>query len=645
MAASLSARFTPARLRLIFALFFCVLAVPTVVLVRQAFSQLELDGFRQYQLTAEALAASFDAGLRQAVLAENARSVADYGFTAAAPGADAAAQRSPLAIFPVIETVPGLLGYFQVDAHGEFTSPLLPGQGDAEQGIDADELRARTQLQERIRAVLAQNRIVQGRMDRRRQPAGAQAAPALQEEAVADLRGEALVTLGAGQPAESAGNAAVEGQAVFDELESQTQPQARAEAKAGLREDAADVDDAAPVSERERQAPASDRRIDIFDSEIEPLAFGLLDTGHFVIFRNAWRDGQRLIQGALIEQAPFLASLIDGPFSDSGLAAATELTVSYAGRDLVSAGPPGAAAAAVLHRARLSPPLADLQLTLKASSLPRGPAYPVLVWLSMVLAGVLPAGFVLLYRFSAKQMELVRQQQDFVSAVSHELKTPLTSIRMYGEMLKAGWADDAKKQSYYDFIFNESERLSRLIENVLQLARMTRRDTRLELVECTVGELLDLVRSKVTSQLEHAGFELHLNCEHGLSAVRVRVDADSFVQIAINLVDNAVKFAGDAERKLVEIGMRRQREGRVAFTVRDFGPGVPRARMRRIFELFYRPDNSLTRGTAGTGIGLALVKQLAEAMHAQADVRNAEPGAEFLVSFPVAPQSRGANSI
>jgi signal transduction histidine kinase len=216
---------------------------------------------------------------------------------------------------------------------------------------------------------------------------------------------------------------------------------------------------------------------------------------------------------------------------------------------------------------------------------------------------------------------------------------------MYGEMLKAGWADDTKKQSYYDFIFNESERLSRLIENVLQLARMTRRDTRLELVECTVGELLDLVRSKVTSQLEHAGFELHLNCEHGLSAVRVRVDADSFVQIAINLVDNAVKFAGDAERKLVEIGMRRQREGRVAFTVRDFGPGVPRARMRRIFELFYRPDNSLTRGTAGTGIGLALVKQLAEAMHAKADVRNAEPGAEFLVSFPVAPQSRGANSI
>ena len=71
-------------------------------------------------------------------------------------------------------------------------------------------------------------------------------------------------------------------------------------------------------------------------------------------------------------------------------------------------------------------------------------------------------------------MRLARQQQDFVSAVSHELKTPLTSIRMYGEMLKAGWADDAKRQTYYDYIHGESERLSRLIENVLQLSRLTR---------------------------------------------------------------------------------------------------------------------------------------------------------------------------
>src|SRR5205814_961221 len=94
-----------------------------------------------------------------------------------------------------------------------------------------------------------------------------------------------------------------------------------------------------------------------------------------------------------------------------------------------------------------------------------------------------------MYRFAVGQLRHARQQQDFVSAVSHELKTPLTSIRMYGEMLKAGWADDAKKQTYYDYIHSESERLSRLIENVLQLARLTRGSQPLERKRATTAAL------------------------------------------------------------------------------------------------------------------------------------------------------------
>ena len=115
-----------------------------------------------------------------------------------------------------------------------------------------------------------------------------------------------------------------------------------------------------------------------------------------------------------------------------------------------------------------------------------------------------------MYRFAVGQLRLARQQQDFVSAVSHELKTPLTSIRMYGEMLKAGWADEAKKQTYYDYIQSESERLSRLIDNVLQLARLTRSSHRIDAKSVRVTELLDLVRSKVATQVERAGFELRV---------------------------------------------------------------------------------------------------------------------------------------
>jgi signal transduction histidine kinase len=108
----------------------------------------------------------------------------------------------------------------------------------------------------------------------------------------------------------------------------------------------------------------------------------------------------------------------------------------------------------------------------------------------------------------------------------------------------------------------------------------------------------------------------------------VAVDTDCFAQIFINLVDNALKFSAAATNRTVEIAARRTGDS-VLFAVRDFGPGVPKAQMKKIFELFYRAENELTRETVGTGIGLALVQQLAAAMGALVDVRNCEPGAEF----------------
>jgi signal transduction histidine kinase len=230
---------------------------------------------------------------------------------------------------------------------------------------------------------------------------------------------------------------------------------------------------------------------------------------------------------------------------------------------------------------------------------------------------------------------LTRKQQDFVSAVSHELKTPLTSIRMYGEMLLAGWADEDKKQGYYEFIFHESERLSRLIANVLQLARMSRSDPQFDLKPVAVTELVDLVQSKIASQLQRAGFELELDQGAGPAEAAVLVDTDAFTQVFINLADNAIKFSAGAEKKLIELRCSVQKDGTVLFTVRDYGPGIPAGQLRKIFTMFYRSENELTRETVGTGIGLALVHQLVAAMNGKVDVRNRDPGAEFRVSFPV----------
>jgi signal transduction histidine kinase len=387
--------------------------------------------------------------------------------------------------------------------------------------------------------------------------------------------------------------------------------------------------------------PKAEVAVRTFASEIDPFELGVLDTGHLVLFRNVWREGQRYVQGLLLDRETFMDTAVEMPYRASSVGGVSHLNVVIHGRvvDSFAVDPSnyrstaGNLAGTVLYRTRLSPPFGDVELAFLVDTLPHAPGTALLAWVAVTLAAVLVGGFYLMYRFGAGQMRLARQQQDFVSAVSHELKTPLTSIRMYGEMLKAGWADDAKRQTYYDYIHSESERLSRLIENVLQLARLTRNTQRFDLKSVTVAELVDLARSKVATQVERTGFALVVRNETP-EGTAVVVDVDCAAQIFINLVDNALKFSAGAAEKKVELAARRSSDGSVLMTVRDYGPGVPKTQLKRIFELFYRAEDELTRDTVGTGIGLALVRQIAAAMGARVDARNCEPGAEFRVEFP-----------
>jgi len=280
-------------------------------------------------------------------------------------------------------------------------------------------------------------------------------------------------------------------------------------------------------------------------------------------------------------------------------------------------------------------PFGDLELIFNLSRLPVGAGSKVIGWAAMILALVLVGGFILLYRLGAGAITLGQQQQDFVSAVSHELKTPLTSIRMYGEMLREGWVDEPRKKSYYDFIFNESERLSRLINNVLHLSRMNRHEQKPNLEHASLETLLNVLRPKLESQLEGAGFSLELKYGEGTQILKLSIDSDWLTQILINLVDNAIKFSGNGEQKTVQITTRLLQDKSIQISVRDFGPGVANDQMKKIFKLFYRSENELTRETVGTGIGLALVHQLVTGMGGTVDVVNCEPGVEFRLQFPV----------
>lgn len=395
--------------------------------------------------------------------------------------------------------------------------------------------------------------------------------------------------------------------------------------------------------ERDAATPAGVARVRLFESEVDPLSFEVLDERHFLLFRNVWRAGERYIQGVVVAREPFLAALVGEAWQRSALSGTSELAVARpgallerwtgapAGRYVASA---GGLRGELLYRARLPAPLSALELIFSVVELPPGPGVRFLAWLGVAFALVLSGGCYGLYRLGATQLALYRQQQDFVSAVSHELKTPLTSIRMYSEMLKAGWADEEKKQGYYTFIHDESERLSRLIANVLQLARLNRGAAPLELRPEHVSALLDQVRSRVSSQAEAAGFALEVTPEHDIGEASVAVDVDAFTQVLINLVDNAIKFTPADGARRIELGCHGTRSGEVAFTVRDFGRGIERGQLKKIFQLFYRAENELTRETVGTGIGLALVHELVQRMHGRVDVLNREPGAEFVLSFP-----------
>jgi signal transduction histidine kinase len=690
------------RLRRWLAVLFLALAIPTGILVYQAYSQLKWEAFHQHRVLAEELAARIDNRYRQLLDEEETRRFSDYAFLVIAgdPAANFV-QRSPLSDYPVSSAIPGLIGHFQVDADGGFSTPLLPQAGvePAAYGISAQELDRRLVLAGRMQQILGRNRLVR---DAESDPAGGKAA-----YAPSGPRSDSLATEGAdrdGAAQLSLDDAATSpprlapqqpaGQASFDRLNEAAAPlqQARKqkhstalgrvedlkldsryqalpaeerqaevagaqapllEKRAARRERSALPETlpdpgpwpAAPALEAETAVPhtlQSALRIQTFESEIDPFEISLLDSGHFVLFRRVWRDGQRYIQGALIEQQPFLQGVIQSAFRETALAQMSDLIVAYQGNVFTAF--TGQAArgylssaeelrGALLYQRRLSAPLSGMELIFSITRLPAAPGGSLISWIAAVLALVLLGGFYLMYRLGAGQIDLARQQQDFVSAVSHELKTPLTSIRLYGEMLREGWADDKKKQVYYDYIFDESERLSRLITNVLQLARMTRNDLQVDLKPVSAGELLDTVRSRISAQLERAGFEFSLDCSDAAAHSVIRVDPDYFTQIIINLVDNAIKFSARAERRAIDLGCTLRQDGSVLFRVRDYGPGIPRDQMKKIFRLFYRSENELTRETVGTGIGLALVHQLVLAMDGQVDIVNQTPGAEFRVSF------------
>lgn len=330
-----------------------------------------------------------------------------------------------------------------------------------------------------------------------------------------------------------------------------------------------------------------------FESEVDPLQVRLLGTAHFCFFRRVWQDNGCYIQGFIVAIDDFLQSTIQPIFQTSQMGQHSQLSIVFGNAELerMDTYKPGIRLADsrsdeksdadrwMLHETLLAPPLNELKLVFGAQPGWYASGNPLLTdVLAGVLVSLLLAGAIGLYRLGCGQIDLAQRQSNFVSDVSHELKTPLTSIRMYGEMLRSGWVlDDDKRRTYYDFIFFESERLSRLIANVLQLSKLSHNHSSLELTPYQPSSLLQLIKTKTVSQIEASGFELNMiKPESDDHEFRLLVEEDAFSQIFINLVDNAVKFSSDKSRAVIDFGYRLDAENprTIVFFVRDYGPGV-----------------------------------------------------------------------
>ncbi len=607
----------PARkkLRNYFIVFTLALAVPVILLVRQAYQQFSWEMYFPYRWSAQQTLNNVNETLSTRLNEESDRPIGHYKFYTVMENPLTKTKNvrlSPLTDLQSSSRLPGLVGYFQVDELGLVSSPLLPFTNlerlmKEKLDLEWNEIDQRLKLLEKMSKILeasgfTRRDIQQGLM--------------LINQNEVESRSEVIWSHERGEMER------------FIEME------------------------ATDESTKHPTDPVMDYKNQTVN--VSPFNVHKSLDGYLIFYRST--EGKKsLLQGFVVEETVFLDGLIVDHLTRANFESDILLNISSGSQSLrtFSYTIDEQDVVTVDHAPLLSPdslthhdvfllgnmllkPLDNMKVNFLAKGLPLGPASVLMLSLFAIVFSIISVGLILIYRLGSEQIRLADDRLNFVSSVSHELRTPLTSIIMYSEMLRENMIlDESKRKSYYDFIFYESERLARLINNVLQLSRLGHNEQQANSEFVDVSTLINIIQSKVSSLIDKNHFEL-LCSRSELCHDKVLVDLDAFSQIVINLVDNAIKFStveGNDYQKTIDISFDKL-DNYTVMSVRDYGPGLSATQSKRVFELFYRAGSELTRTKPGTGIGLNLVAELAKDMGGYAKCNIKDPGLEIQVYFP-----------
>jgi signal transduction histidine kinase len=672
------------RIRLAVLVAAAAVLVPLVLLVRTALLSAGAERDLQHRVVADRIADEMERELTALLHREEERPFAHYRFAYVPEPGEAPGQalvRSPLASPP---EEPFLLGWFQVDPDGTVSSPLRPSRPAIAAGLagppPTPEAEAAADLIEaavaglwsgrRLRELAAEPEAgtgtggptpgstvpleTAGAAKRKKQPAGpeiresprneeaeetdaARAAPKgflEQLNRAVGLRGERQEKASQIEQVQSAN---LDEDTLAEEVAGELAEDAAVEARAGslvpgesASRDLRGEPRASPPPADRSQTPSSPRpsaepapKPPTVDVRLEPMVGQGLGGDYMVLYRTVLVGDRAYRQGLVLDIPELLAYLERRVLAAGDLAGRARVLPADTDR---------AELPVYAFRHRFADPFGPVTAILALEPLPGVGGRTWIVALSLLLVLAAAAGLAAVYRMVSVVVAYAERRNNFVSAVTHELKTPLTAIRMVGEMLRDGIVpDEARRQHYYETLTAEGERLSRLLDNVLELSRLERRGTENKPLELRAGDLGTAVTEAVSVLRPHAeklGFGLRVQTEEGLPPVLF--ERDALRQVIFNLVDNALKYSREAAGKTIEVRCRAEGEG-VAVAVADRGPGVERRHLEHIFEPFYRGGDELTRTAQGTGIGLALVRGLVERMGGRVRGRN-RPGGGFEVS-------------